>query len=617
MKQNEVFPPASKEEWRELVERDPKASPIDEKLVTPLEDGIVALPLYSREDREGARSAGLPGAAPWIRGAHPRPRAWEVRQIVDGPSPAEAAAQARNEIERGANALRLRVGDEGIALSSAEELEQVLDGLPLSRISLELDAGADFARAADWLVPILERSGEEAAGSFGADPIGVGARRGAVIEPMLAELPSLARKAMRFPRVRSVRASAAPFHDAGATAAQEMSAVLSAAVAYLRHLVGGGLSVEEAARQIAIELPVGPDVFWEIARIRAMRWIWGRALRASGAEVAPRIEAVTSWRMMTARDPWVNLLRTTSSAFSAATAGAESLTVLPFDAALGVSDAFARRLARNIQRILLDESQLHHVLDPAGGSYYLETLTEELARKAWAEFQALESEGGVVEALRTGRLQRAIAEAAAAREKLVARRKLPLTGVSEFPHLGEELPRRAPRTAASLPTPAAFEPLSPRRLGASFEALRDQSDAHLASTGQRPRVFLANLGALAEFNARATWIRNLLAAGGIEAVGEEGFGSGAAAAQAFARSGAQVAVICGADASYETLAEETARALREAGARQLLLAGRPGAWETRLREAGIEGFLYAGQDAVDALASLLRTCGVSPAEARR
>src|SRR5690606_8031114 len=192
------------------------------------------------------------------------------------------------------------------------------------------------------------------------------------IEPLLDQLVPVARTALRFPRVRAVRASAAPYHDAGATAAQEMSAVLSAAVAYLRRLVDGGLSVDEAARLLAIELPIGPDVFWEIARLRAMRWIWGRALRAAGAQVAPRIEAVTSWRMMTARDPWVNLLRTTAAAFSAAVGGAESLTVLPFDAAVGRSDGFARRLARNVQRILLDETQLHHVIDPAGGAFYLE-----------------------------------------------------------------------------------------------------------------------------------------------------------------------------------------------------------------------------------------------------
>src|SRR5690606_33209654 len=280
-------------------------------------------------------------------------------------------------------------------------------------------------------------------------------------------------------------------------------------------------------------------------------------------------------------------------------------------------DEFGRRLARNIQRILLDESQVHHVLDPAGGSFYVERLTEEIARKAWAKFQEIERAGGIVEVLRTGTLQREIAAAAAERERRVARRKLPITGLSEFPNLGEELPARAPRPESPGGSQPTIEPLRRRRLGESFERLRDASDAHLHERGARPRAFLANLGKLAEYNTRSTWIRNLLAAGGIEAVGEAGYFTGAEAAEAFAQSGCTVAVICGADSAYEKLAEETARALKERGAAHVLLAGRPGELETRLREAGVDGFLFAGQDVIEALTSLLRTLGVSPEEASR
>lgn len=616
MKRIEGFPPATAEDWRALVERDPKASPIEERLATPLEDGIVARPLYTRGDRAGAKGPALPGAAPWTRGVRTRPEAWEIRQIVDLPDPAEAARQARTEVERGATALLLRLGAQGIAVGSAEELKAVLEGVPLDEVAVALDAGAEAERAAAWLREVWSARGiaaEAARGSFGADPLGVFATQG--IEPRWEALVGAAQAAEAFPRVRALRASAAPYHEAGASAPQEMAAALSTAVAYLRRLVEGGLSVDAAARQIAIELPVGPDVFWEIAKLRAMRWIWGRALRASGAEVAPRIEASTSRRMMTARDPWVNLLRTTSAAFAAVTGGAESLEVRPFDAQLGVSDELARRLARNIQRILLDESQLHHVLDPAGGSYYLESLTEELARRAWARFQELEREGGIEAALRAGRIQREIAEADAHREALVAKRKLPITGLSEFPNLDEELPRREPHPPSPPPTEAGIERLRPRPLGHAFERLRDASDAHLEAEGARPAVFLANLGELAEYNPRATWIRNLLAAGGIEGRGEEGHASGEALARAFRASGAEVAVICGSDAGYEALAEEAARALRAAGAERILLAGRPGEAEARYRAAGVDDFLFAGQDAIEALGSLLRALGVALPEA--
>lgn len=617
MKRIEGFPPATKEDWRALVERDPKASPIEDKLSTPLEDGIVARPLYTRSDREGAADAGLPGAAPWIRGVRARPEAWEVRQVIDLADPAQAALQAEREVERGATSLLLRLGAEGIAVSSAEELGKVLAEVPLEKVAIVLDAGEETARAAEWLCEVWKTRGiakEEAQGSFGSDPLGLLAARG--IEPRWEEIVGLAKEAGAFPGVRALRVSAAPYHEAGATAPQEMAAALSTAVAYLRKLVEGGLTVDAAARQIAIELPIGPDVFWEIAKLRAMRWIWGRVLRASGTAVAPYVEASTSYRMMTARDPWVNLLRTTSAAFAAVVGGAESLEVRPFDAVLGVPDEFGRRLARNIQRILLDESQLHHVIDPGGGSYYLESLTEELAQRAWERFQALERGGGIEAALRSGSLQREIAEADAGREKLVARRKLPITGLSEFPNLDEELPRRDPR-----PTPAtaeaSIEVLPRRRLGEAFERLRDASDAHLEAKGTRPAVFMANLGKLAEYNPRATWIRNLLAAGGIEGRGEEGFSSGDALAEAFAATGTQVAVICGSDAGYEALAEEAARALRAAGAACVLMAGRPGENESKYREAGVDDFLFAGQDAIEALSSLLRTLGVALPEDSR
>lgn len=622
MMRNEGFPPATRDDWRRLVEGDPK-SPSVEKLRTPLEDGIVCEPLYSRIDREGAHGPGLPGSAPWIRGVHARPpeAGWEVVQTIDLPDPAEAGRQAAVETERGATSLLIRIGAEGVRVGSAGDLRAVLGSVPLERIPVALEAGEDWARTAGWLRELwAERGVSQARGNLGADPLGTMAASGRMppsLDETWAEFARLARETSDHPHLRTARVSTAPYHEAGATGVQELAAALSTAVAYLRRLVEAGLSVDGAARKIAIEIQVGADVFWEIAKLRAMRWIWGRALRAAGSRIAPRIEAASSWRIMTVRDPWVNLLRTTAAAFAAAAGGAEGIRIRPFDSPLGVPDEFGRRLARNIQRILLDESQLHHVIDPAGGSYYVESLTEELARKAWAKFQELERQGGIEKALREGSLQREIAEADAEREALVARRKLPITGLSEFPNLAEELPARKPRPEVESSGEPTIEPLRRRRLGASFEKLRDASDAHLRSRGARPRIFMANLGKLAEYNARATWIRNLLAAGGVEAVGEAGFSSGAAAAEEFAKSGCSVAVICGADATYEILAEETARALREKGASHLLLAGWPGEMEARLREAGVDGFLFAGQDVIEALTSLLRTCGVEAAEANR
>jgi methylmalonyl-CoA mutase len=308
--------------------------------------------------------------------------------------------------------------------------------------------------------------------------------------------------------------------------------------------------------------------------------------------------------MMAKRDPWTNMLRTTAACAAASFGSADAVTVLPFTWALGMPDRFARRVARNTQLVLQEESQLGRVVDPIGGSWYVEKLTDELAKRAWTLFQDIEAEGGIVAALTAGGLQDDIARVAETRAKGIATGRIELTGVSVFPFLGDDGVKIAPYPETAAVAKPAVRALTPHRLGEAFEKLRDVGDAFLAKTGKRKRIFLANLGEIAEHNKRSQWTWNFLAAGGIEGLTSDGYKSAAEAAEAFKASGASTACICSSDDVYAREAEATAKALKKAGAKRILVAGRPGETEQALRAAGVDGFLFAGQDAISTLEDL-------------
>jgi len=400
-----------------------------------------------------------------------------------------------------------------------------------------------------------------------------------------------------------VLADGRPVHDAGGSEAQELAFALSAAVAYLRVLEAGGIPLERASGGIAFRLVADADQFLTIAKFRALRLLWARVEQACGLKPAPVfIAAETAWRMLTQRDAYVNMLRATMATFAAGLAGANAITVLPHTLALGLPDAFARRVARNTQLVLLEESNLAKVSDPAAGSGGIENLTQQLCGAAWSLFQEIEKAGGIFSALEQGLIQGKVASVRKAREANIARRKDVLTGASEFPNL-QEADVAVEDVAPAMPvadTNAAirFEPLSAMRLALPFERLRDRSDQILKEKAKRPRVFLGNLGTAADFTARATFAKSFFEAGGIEAIDSDGFAGAAELASAFKTSGADLVCLCSSDKVYAQLAIETAKALQAAGAGHIYLAGRPGEQEAALRAAGIGAFVFAGCDAL-------------------
>jgi methylmalonyl-CoA mutase len=389
-------------------------------------------------------------------------------------------------------------------------------------------------------------------------------------------------------------------HNAGGSEAQELAFAIASGVQYLRALQANGVALDAARRMIYFRLSADADEFMTIAKFRAVRKLWARIEEACGLDFQPaHVAAETAWRMLTRRDPYVNMLRNTVAVAAAGLGGADSITVLPHTAPLGLPDAFARRMARNTQLILLEESNLAKVADPVAGSGAVEDMTARLAAAAWTLFQEIEAAGGAWAALERGLIQEKIAAVRTQREQAVARRKDTLTGTSDFPNLSETpttvldvAPVTAPKEGA---VAIRTEALPRIRLAEPFERLREASDRILAQTGARPQIFLANLGKLSDFTTRATFAKNFFEAGGIEAVTNDGFASLDEMAAAFKASSAKLACLCSSDRRYEAEAAEAARAL--SGAAHVYLAGRPRVHEAALTAAGIGTFIFVGCDA--------------------
>lgn len=645
------FPHTTREQWLKLVEGVLKGADFQKKLVSRSHDGIAIQPLYQKAE----------GAAPVGREQAGR---WRVSQRVDHPEPQTANELALLDLEGGADALTLVAHKApaargfGVQIDNLEDLDRALSGVMLDLIHLRVDAGGHGRQMAALVLALAERRGHRLADlslDLGLDPIGAMAAQGrmsaswdAMAQRMGDTLSHLTAQGFAG---RTFLADGRVYHEAGASEAQELACVLATGVGTLRALESQGHPLDAARRALSFLLVADADEFLTVARLRALRRLWARVEQACGLEPRPiRLHAETAWRMTTRRDPWVNMLRATVAAFSAGIGGADAVTVLPFTAALGLPDAFARRIARNTQLILLDESNLARVADPAAGAGGFEALTDALCDKAWELFQEIEREGGILESLKGESLQARIAAVRAQREKAVATRREPITGTSEFPNINEadvsvllpipaaeadatsasspSSPTSTETTFASLiqmagqgatmarlagtaagPSPVSIAPLPSTRTAEPFERLRDRADAYLARTGERPRVFLASLGPIAAFTARATFAKNFFEAGGIEAIMNDGFSDNDKLRQAYIASKAKLSCICSTDEIYEKHAVEAAKTLHSAGSTLICLAGRPGEHEDAWTRAGITTFIFAGCDTLQVLSQALDEAG--------
>lgn len=609
------FDGANRDAWLKLVEKALKgADPAT--LESRTADGIAIRPLYTREDAD----SGLPGFSPFWRGATAAggsAHGWDIRQRHDHPDPKLANKAILEDLERGVTSIALRLdtafaqGDEepdGVMAYDMSGLDVVLANVLLDLAPIRLEAPGRGLEAAEAFLSLLEQrglTGEAVAADLGLDPLGAVALGRADPEIALGPMADLAHRVLAsWPRLGLLHVDAELYHAAGASEAQELAAAIATGISYLRAADAAGLGPELVAPRLSFTLAADADLFLTIAKCRAARRLWARVTQACGVPDAPmRLEARTASRMLTRRDPWVNMLRATAACFAGAVGGAEAVTVLPFDAASGEAGRLGRRIARNIQIILTEESQIFRVIDPAGGSYYVEALSRELAKRAWPMVQGIEGEGGMLAALRQGMAQDAIAQTYMARLADLAHRRLPVTGVSTFPDLDEapllqepvELSRLMAEAEAVLGARARPRRigaiLTPMRLAEGFERLRDLSDVALAEDGARPAVFIAALGPLARHASEVDMVQNAFAAGGIQAIHGPLGDDPEAIGEAFAKARTDIACICGIDRKTPEVAAPIIKALLAKGAIAIYAGGRP---DATLKALGVDGFVHGG-----------------------
>ncbi|MBV9430830.1 MAG: methylmalonyl-CoA mutase subunit beta [Hyphomicrobiales bacterium] len=598
--------------WRKLVASTLKGKSFD-ALVSHSADGLPIEPLYAAAGE--IHSPPLPAARPW-----------RLAQRIDHPDPREASRLALEDLSGGASEIALVLSGSGtgrgfgVNASSVDALDAALCRVELDRIRLRLETAPFGGRAvAQNVLELAARRGKDPlklSVDFGLDPVSDMARCGGLPSPW----PELAERFVGTAKLiaekgfagRSVRVDGRAAHEAGASEAQELAFVLATGVAYLRAFEAHGFSLDRARKDFGFLLVADADEYLTIAKFRALRRLWERVEEACGLNPEPiELAAETAWRMMTRRDPHTNMLRTTLAAFSAAVAGADSICVLPFTTAIGLPDVFARRAARNLQHVLIEEAHLWRVVDPASGSGAFEALTQALAEKAWELFQEIEREGGIVESLTGGKLQGRIGAVNEKRRKDVGTRTTPLTGVSEFALLSEApigvlrpAPEQAEKVRSGFPLQQKFEALASQRLAAPFERLRDRSDAWLVRTGHRPAVFLANLGSAASFTRRRQFAKSLFEGGGFAIAENEDASTLRLIVDLFRASGASLACLCSSDEQYARLGAEAARAFKAAGAKKLAVAGNPRLLAEAFEGETIDLFVFSGCDALTILDGL-------------
>jgi methylmalonyl-CoA mutase len=652
--------------WRDLVSKALKGADFEKKLVSKTDDGDRIEPLYTEQDWPSARNAsGMPGQAPLTRGmnaAKPEDEPWDIRVNHSHPDPKAANKAILEDLQGGATSVELTIdptGENGTCIHTLADLEEAFAGVYLDMAPISLTARR-FGLPAAHLAALWRKqeiAPDKVQGAFNLDPIGAALREGILpctMEEALAQTANAAKHvAAIYPNVSAVGVDTRPIDDAGATGPQGLGSALAIGLAYSQAMDKAGLSIDEAANQIEFTFVSDANFYQDIVKLRAARKLWGRIIQECGgnlSKIGTRFHVETAWRNTTRRDPYVNILRTTVAAFGAALGGADSISVLPFTHALGQPTGFARRVARNSQIILAEESNLGRVIDPTGGAWALEKMTDDYARTSWGYFQEIEGQGGVVAAIRSGWLQDWVASSQTGRQTAIANRKVAITGVSEFPHLDEaavtcetvdraaiaaaraaepsgHLPASASfsdlveaalkgATTDELMTPLAsagetFKALRPHRWAQEFEALREASDDILAKAGKRPQVFLVNIGPIAEFTARAAFAKNFFEAGGIEAISNDGFCEPPEAVAAFKNSGADIAILCSSDRLYADEAERFAGPLKDGGVKHLYLAGHPGEAKSQYEAAGIDTFIHIGSDLIRILSDAHKILGIA------
>lgn len=691
------FPAPTYEQWREVTEKSLKGASFEKKLLTKTYEGITLQPIYRQEDAASlTHPQTMPGLPPYVRGTSASgylTQPWGIAQELTYSTPAELNEALRNDMARGQTVASLAVdqatrtgfdpdqapagtvGQGGVSLASVADLAQALDGIDLASTSVFVQAGTNGLAVATLLAGLLRQQGKPTSSLQGwvrTNPLGELARTGSLplsLEQAYAEMAELTTWASKeAPGLKTIEVGF-PGVDGGGNAVHDLAFTLAVGIAYLRQLGERGVAVDTAAGHLKATFAVGTNLFMEIGKLRAARLLWSQIVAAFGGSDAARklhIHVDTTRWNKTVADPFVNMLRTTIEAFGGAIGGCDSMHVSPFDDVLRQPDQFSRRIARNTQLILQQECNLTRLVDPVGGSWYVETLADTLARDAWKLLQEVERQGGILAALQAGFPQAEIARVAGERAKALATRRDTLVGTNMYPNLKEKPLDRRPLDPAALQATRAsqvqrsadaaaklaplagaapgsrLEPaIEAARAGATvgeltralrpaggeapgitpvrvhrgaepFEAMRQAAEAHMARTGKRPQVFLATMGPIVQHKARADFTTGFLEVSGFEMVRPDGFATPDDAARAVLEAGAPIVVICSTDETYPDLVPPLVQQIKAANPTTVvLLAGYPTDHVEAFKTAGIDDFIHLRANCYEMNAQLQQKIGVS------
>lgn len=692
------FTPPTDEEWKAACEALLKGAPFEKKMFTKTYEGITFDPMYTRKHTEDILPKGvMPGMGDYLRGVDAAGyigKPWGIAQACDETLPAENNELLRHEHDKGATIYHIvldtasrtgvdarqaeAVGDTGTSVTTVEDMHVLLTGLDLAKFPLYVYAGANAVPLLALVAAARRASGEDMAevrGIVGADPIGALAADGKLPASLDAHYDSLAAAArwatVNAPHLRTVFVRSDVYSNGGANDVQEVASVLATATAYLRALCERGLTIDEAASQISFAFSMGANFFLQIAKLRAVRPLWAQIVGAFGGSAEAqkmRIHARPALFFKTIYDPYVNMLRNTTEIFSGVVGGIDSFESAPFDEPIRKGDEFSRRIARNVQIMLQEEFGLLQPIDPAGGSWAVETLTRQMKEKIWAEFQRIEKEGGIVAALRAGSLQESVAAVLAARFKNADLRRDRIVGNNMYPnmtetlletraedtaalkaqrtadidaylsdidvkHLGEALASLrqahsvdhaveaalAGATIAELMTAVTegdgaetVTAIAPHRWSERFEALRQRTEEYKAEKNDNVKIFLANMGPIPQHKARADFTTGFLQVGAFEVLGNDGFKTVEEAADAARASGADAVVICSTDATYPEIVPALAPKLHEVlpKARVFLAGAAPKDLLETYKEAGIDEYISVRANCYEILESLQKQKGM-------
>ena len=692
------FTPPTDEEWKAACEALLKGAPFEKKMFTKTYEGITFDPMYTRKHTEDILPKGvMPGMGDYLRGVDAAGyigKPWGIAQACDETLPAENNELLRHEHDKGATIYHIvldtasrtgvdarqaeAVGDTGTSVTTVEDMHVLLTGLDLAKFPLYVYAGANAVPLLALVAAARRASGEDMAevrGIVGADPIGALAADGKLPASLDAHYDSLAAAArwatVNAPHLRTVFVRSDVYSNGGANDVQEVASVLATATAYLRALCERGLTIDEAASQIAFAFSMGANFFLQIAKLRAVRPLWAQIVGAFGGSAEAqkmRIHARPALFFKTIYDPYVNMLRNTTEIFSGVVGGIDSFESAPFDEPIRKGDEFSRRIARNVQIMLQEEFGLLQPIDPAGGSWAVETLTRQMKEKIWAEFQRIEKEGGIIAALRAGSLQESVAAVLAARFKNADLRRDRIVGNNMYPnmtetlletraedtaalkaqrtadidaylsdidvkHLGEALASLrqahsvdnaveaalAGATIAELMTAVTegngaetVTAIAPHRWSERFEALRQRTEEYKAEKNDNVKIFLANMGPIPQHKARADFTTGFLQVGAFEVLGNDGFKTIEEAADAARASGADAVVICSTDATYPEIVPALAPKLHEVlpKARVFLAGAAPKDLLETYKEAGIDEYISVRANCYEILESLQKQKGM-------